>query len=180
MSLLSKLESWIYNSVLAAASHSSSSVNTDAKTIGAAATAAVTPVVAKIATDVGTDLNAHKSPAGIANDVIGDAETGVKVALDAYILATVGAFPVVGEFLAPEAVNGANALLTFGEQHFLTYVSGFFGHKTAVVNAVAPVVSSQGSQNAAQLGQAQVQLAAQNSAAQLPPQTVAELIAQND
>lgn len=138
MSWLSSLKNFVFDNVLAAASRSASSVNPTAQSIGAAAIAAVTPIAAGALVTAGNDLNAHKSPVGLINDVVGTAETALKAAIDAYAEATIGTLPVIGGFLAPEAVSMANNALDFGEQHFLTYVSALFGYHSAAVNTPAP------------------------------------------
>lgn len=144
MSWLSQLKNFVFDRVLASAARSSSSMNPTATSIGAAATAAVLPLVSTGLKDVAAGIDAHKSPLGIANDLVGDAETGIKLALDAYLAATVGAIPLVGGLVAPEAVTLANAVLDSGRDHFLTYVAAHFGHASSVVNAPqAPVQQNQ-------------------------------------
>lgn len=135
MSWLSSLKNFVFDRVLASAARSASSVNPTATSIGAAATAAVLPILSASLKDIAAGIDDHKSPLGLANVVIGDAETGVKLALDALLESTVGSLPVVGGMLAPEAVAMANAFLDSQRDHFMTYVAARFGHATAVVNA---------------------------------------------
>jgi hypothetical protein len=142
MSWLSSLGHFVYDRVLASAARSSSSVNPTATSIGAAATAAVMPIISSGLKDVAAGIDDHKSPLGIANVVIGDAETGIKIALDALIGRTVGAIPLVGGVASQEAVTLANAFLDTQRDHFLTYVAAHFGHASAVVNA-PPATSTQ-------------------------------------
>jgi lysozyme len=81
------------------------------------------------------------SAAGVANDLIGQLENGLLAAADAFITGGLASTGPVGAALAPEAVAGANALLTFGEQHAMTYIAALFSHaRTQAVAAPAPVV----------------------------------------
>lgn len=135
MSWASQLKNFIFDRVLASAARSSSSVNPTATAVGAAATAAVLPILSQGLKDVAAGIDDHKSPLGLANVVIGDAETGIKLALDTLIGRTVGAIPLVGGMASDEAITLANAFIDTQRDHFLTYVAARFGHASAVVNA---------------------------------------------
>ena len=158
MSWLSQLKNFVFNPVQAAAARAQVSTNpataamgdeavkalsTVPLTAGASVGVAVATGVAGAASTVAAGINSHKSAVGIINDVVGEAETALKVAVDAYALATVGALPIVGGFLAPEAVKIANAAMDFGTQHFMTYLAAMFSHHSAAINAPQPVAVAQ-------------------------------------
>lgn len=148
MSDLSRFLHFIFDPIKAAAARAQVSSNPVTAAAGDEAVKALAPIqtpgaavatgVAQAATIIAADLNAHKSPVGIINDVVGDAETALKVALDGFVAATVGGLPMVGGLLAPEAVNVANAALDFGTQHLLTYVAAVLSNHSAAINAKPP------------------------------------------
>ncbi len=154
MSWLSQVSHFVFDPIKAAAARAQVSSNPATAAAGDAAVKAVaaipTPVAASVggaiasgiasaAMTVAADLNAHKSAIGIINDVVGDAETALKMAVDAYAAATVGSLPIVGGLLAPEAVKIANAAMDFGTQHLMTYMAALFSHHSSAINAPQPV-----------------------------------------
>jgi len=132
MSDLSRLVHFVFDPVLASIARAGTSSNPTAQATAVAASAAV----GKVVTDVNAALSGN-SAAGMASPIIKDLEDGLQSVVNAFVASAVtSSVPVVGGLLAPEAVNLADAALTFAEQHALTYVSALFHfHKE---NSVAP------------------------------------------
>lgn len=153
MSWLSSAVRFAFSGIVAQAARAASSSNPAQAAAGNAALAAVSPgspagdaikavalsTVAAAASDVAAGIQAHNSPTGIMNTVVGDLETGLKGLVDGYVTTAAIGVPLVGGLIAPEAVKLVNLALDFGEQHALTYVSALFSHhRAAAAASVAP------------------------------------------
>lgn len=131
---MSWLSKFVFDPIQAAIARAQTSSNPTAAAVGGAAGTAYT----KIATDVTTGLNqplTQNSAAAVGNQAIKDLEDGIQEVVDVFLTASLGTAGPIGAALAPEAVQGANILLTFGEQHGLTFLSSLFHHAKTQVNA---------------------------------------------
>lgn len=142
MSPLTWLADHIFDPIKAAISRAQTSSNPVAAAVGNAASDAY----ANISKTVGTISPATPltglSAAAIGNKSIADFELGIQTVVDAFITASVGRVPIVGEVLAEETVSVANVALAFGEQHGLTLLSSLFSHGKTKIAAAASVPKS--------------------------------------
>lgn len=137
---LSWLADHVFDPIAAAISRAKTSSNPVAAAVGAAADTAYTKITGDVSTAATTLVStpiSSQSAAALASPAIADAETGLQAVVDAFVVAMVGRVPVVGAVLAPEVVGAANIALTFGEQHFLTFISSLFNHAQTKVAALA-------------------------------------------
>lgn len=131
---MSTISKFVFDPIKAAIARALSSSNPTAQATAQAAKA----VVDKVTIDTSTDALTHNSAAGVASNVIGDLETGLKGVVDSFVYAAVfNAVPVAGAILAPEAVKMADWSMAFAEQHALTYVASLFAHHNAVISGAA-------------------------------------------
>lgn len=142
MSILSK---FVFDPIKAALARGATSSNPVVVAASVAGQATYTAAAADVATAASQPLSAN-SAAALGSSLLQDGEDGVRMALDGVITALVGQVPVVGGLIAPEAVAAANLGLSFGEQHFLSYVSSLFAHAKTVAAAGTVTVAAPGPQ----------------------------------
>lgn len=134
MSVLSK---FIFDPIKAALARGATSSNSVVVAAAQAGQVSYAEAAGDIAATVGQPLTANSATA-LGSDLIKDAEDGLRLALDGVITAGLASVPIIGGAVTPEAVGAANMALSFGEQHFLTYVSSLFAHGKAQVPAAGP------------------------------------------
>lgn len=169
MSWLSSAARFVYSGIFAQAARAASSSSPAQAAAGNAALAAVTSgpaadaikavavsTLGVVASDVSAGIQAHNSPTGIMNSVVGDVETALKTVVDGYVGTLAAGVPLVGGFIAPEAIKIVNLGLDFGEQHALTFISALFAHhrNVAAASIATPQQVAQAGSGAGTGGQA--------------------------
>lgn len=134
MSILSK---YFFDPIRAQFARWAGSSNSGLAAAGKQALQTYDTVSSDVAGTLQAGLTANSAQA-LGSKLILDFEDGLRAAADAYLTAALP--PIVGT----GAAEIANALLSFGEQHALTYVSSLFAHARSVAQGTATAAPSPG------------------------------------
>jgi hypothetical protein len=131
MSKITDAFHFVFDHVFANAARQAATLNPDVAAAGIA-TVTTTPIPA---------TGSPNSTAGQSNPIIQKLEDDINALVMSFVKSSVDQLPVVGGIaqmtgLDNDAANAAKAMLVFGEQHALTYMSAIFsGHHAAVNSA---------------------------------------------